>query len=306
MEECPSKQHRTQNRVWRQQWWMAYEQAKYGDGCCLVVEPYPTLCNPMDCSLLCSSVHGISQARILEWVAISFSRASSQPRDQTQVSCLADGFFTTEPPGKILNRVIEPPKGFYQGEYLIVFVFWEINSEIVNCRLFTWTGGVWETREWVIREIWETSKGVMVVDLSMVMAERWREESHLGDRTCQTCWLTKWLIVKKERKRPRMTSRRGFKSVNLALRSITQWKKHLRTSPLHNMAPASLLYLEDNSFWGRPQELSGNYTDFFHKWIGSKLDSYSNWLKGKLLNCQARAHHGFYGLPWFIFPGEGS
>ena len=44
---------------------------------------------PMDCSLPVSSVHGISQARILEQVAISFSRASSPPRDQTQVSCKA-------------------------------------------------------------------------------------------------------------------------------------------------------------------------------------------------------------------------
>ena len=47
----------------------------------------PTLCDPMDCSLPGSSVHGIFQAIILEWVAISFSRASSQPRDQTHVSC---------------------------------------------------------------------------------------------------------------------------------------------------------------------------------------------------------------------------
>ena len=49
------------------------------------------------------SVHGIFQARILEWVAISFSRGSSQPRDQTWVSLspvLAGEFFTTEPPGK--------------------------------------------------------------------------------------------------------------------------------------------------------------------------------------------------------------
>ena len=44
------------------------------------------LCNPMDCSLPGSSIHGIFQARVLEWVAISFSRGSSQPRDQTQVS----------------------------------------------------------------------------------------------------------------------------------------------------------------------------------------------------------------------------
>ena len=56
--------------------------------CCLVTISCPTLCNPMDCSLPGSSVHGISQARILEWVAIPFSRGSSWPRDQTHVSCI--------------------------------------------------------------------------------------------------------------------------------------------------------------------------------------------------------------------------
>ena len=45
-----------------------------------------TLCNPMDCSLPRSSVHGVFQARVLEWVAISFSRGSSWPRDRTRVS----------------------------------------------------------------------------------------------------------------------------------------------------------------------------------------------------------------------------
>ena len=54
----------------------------------------------MDCSPAGFSVHGISQARMLEWVAISFSRESSLPRDRTHVSCLAGRFFTTEPPGK--------------------------------------------------------------------------------------------------------------------------------------------------------------------------------------------------------------
>ena len=53
----------------------------------------------MDCSPPGSSVHGISQARILEWVATPFSRGSSWPSDQIQVSCIAGGFFTTEPPG---------------------------------------------------------------------------------------------------------------------------------------------------------------------------------------------------------------
>ena len=54
----------------------------------------PTLCNPMDCSLPGSSIHGILQARILEWAAISFSRASSQPRDQILVSLIAGRRFT--------------------------------------------------------------------------------------------------------------------------------------------------------------------------------------------------------------------
>ena len=49
-----------------------------------------TLCDPMD-----DTVHGILQARILEWVAFAFSRGSSQPRDQTQVSRIAGSFFTS-------------------------------------------------------------------------------------------------------------------------------------------------------------------------------------------------------------------
>ena len=61
-----------------------------------------TVCDPADCSPSSSSVHGILQARILKWIAISSSR-SSWPRDWTQVSCLAGGFFTTEPPGKPTN-----------------------------------------------------------------------------------------------------------------------------------------------------------------------------------------------------------
>ena len=59
-----------------------------------------TLCDPMDCSPPDSSVHGILQARILEWVAISFSRGSSQPRDQTQVTHIVKDYLPTEPPGK--------------------------------------------------------------------------------------------------------------------------------------------------------------------------------------------------------------
>ena len=51
-----------------------------------VAQSCPTLCDPMDCSPPSFSIHGIFQAGVLEWVAISFSRRSSRPRDQTQVS----------------------------------------------------------------------------------------------------------------------------------------------------------------------------------------------------------------------------
>ena len=60
--------------------------------------------DPMDCSLPGSSVHGILQARIPEWIAIPFSRGSSWPRNQTRVSCIAGWFFTVWATRKPLNR----------------------------------------------------------------------------------------------------------------------------------------------------------------------------------------------------------
>ena len=70
----------------------------------LVTQSCPTLCNPMDYSLPRSSVHGILQARILEWVAMYSSRGSSQPRNQTGVSCIAGRYFLpAELPGKPLD-----------------------------------------------------------------------------------------------------------------------------------------------------------------------------------------------------------
>ena len=59
-----------------------------------VAQSCPTLCDPVDCSLSGSSVHGIFQARVLEWIAISFSRGSSRPRNRTRVSCIAGRRFT--------------------------------------------------------------------------------------------------------------------------------------------------------------------------------------------------------------------
>ena len=69
-----------------------------------VAQSCPTLCDPMD-----YIVQGILQARILEWVTFPFSRGSSQPIDPTQVSYIADRFFTTGPPGKP-NKYIKGPR----------------------------------------------------------------------------------------------------------------------------------------------------------------------------------------------------
>ena len=63
---------------------------------CICAHWCPTLCNPMDCNTPGSSVDGIIQARILKWIAISFSRGSSPPSDQTRLSCVSGiqgGFF---------------------------------------------------------------------------------------------------------------------------------------------------------------------------------------------------------------------
>ena len=69
---------------------------------CSLAKSCPTLCDYMDCGPPGSSVHEISQTRMLEWVAISFSRGSSRPRDRTHISCIsciAAEFFSAVPPG---------------------------------------------------------------------------------------------------------------------------------------------------------------------------------------------------------------
>ena len=63
-------------------------------GCLCPTEFVSDSCDPMDCSLLGSSVHGILQASVLEWFAISFSRGSSRPKNLTWVSCIAGRFFS--------------------------------------------------------------------------------------------------------------------------------------------------------------------------------------------------------------------
>ena len=86
-----------------------------------VSQSCPTLCNPVDCSLPASSLHGILQTRILEWVAISFARGSSRPSDQTQDSCIVGRHFN-------LWATREAWSQLKQDQELIV-------AQIMNCLL---------------------------------------------------------------------------------------------------------------------------------------------------------------------------
>ena len=89
-----------------------------------VAQSCPTLCDPMDCSLPGFSVHGIFQARVLEWVAISFSRGYSWPRDWTQVSCIAGRRFTLR---AVVIRI----------EHLnSIFFFFSLNTVLQTFALF--------------------------------------------------------------------------------------------------------------------------------------------------------------------------
>ena len=84
----------------------------------LVPQSHPTVCDLMDCRLPGSSLHGIFQGRILEWVDISFFRGSSQPRDQTWVPCIRDRFFIISATNYGTN---DPVQGYRQNTCNSVF-----------------------------------------------------------------------------------------------------------------------------------------------------------------------------------------
>ena len=73
---------------------LLYSTGSYIQCVALVVQSCSALCDPVDCTLVGSSVHGILQARVLEWIAIPFSIGTSQPRDRTLVSCITGRSFT--------------------------------------------------------------------------------------------------------------------------------------------------------------------------------------------------------------------
>ena len=108
----------------------------------LVTQSSLTLCDPLDCSLSGSSVHGILQARILEWVAIPFSRGSSRPRDWTQLSYTAGIFFTVWATREAHS---------YAYLWLVCWMVSLLKMEpclILSTYQNAWPGGVWSTRDW--------------------------------------------------------------------------------------------------------------------------------------------------------------
>ena len=103
-----------------------------------VAQSCPTLCDPMDCSLPGSSIHGIFQARILEWVAISFSRRSSRPRDWTWISCIVGRCFTVwatrEVPFKSVFCYRGPSQELRRVEEKNVFLHWyNLHKSLTDC-----------------------------------------------------------------------------------------------------------------------------------------------------------------------------
>ena len=110
----------------------------------LVALSCPTLCDPMDCSLPGSSVHGILQARILEWVAISFSRGSSQPRDWTLVSRLQADLLPPEWPGLlILLPAIFIPACASSPAFLKMYSAYKLNKQGDNIQPWRTPFPIW-------------------------------------------------------------------------------------------------------------------------------------------------------------------
>ena len=131
-----------------------------------VAQLCPTLCDPMDCSLPGSSVHRIFQARILEWVAISFSRRSSRPRDQTQVSHIVGRHFTVWATREVhcIGRWILNPWTTKEVPFIFIYFLaapdglWDLGPWQWKCQVLT-TGrpGDFQFLKALLRYNWHTA-----------------------------------------------------------------------------------------------------------------------------------------------------
>ena len=141
--------------------------------CCLVIKSCPTLCDPIDCSPPGSSVHEISQARILEWVAISFSGGSFWPKDRTWaswISCIGRQILyhciTREAP-QDLRAVMKPLKKHIQ-QSLIPTPYWplSIHQDLVFCvKIYKMPSGASLAVQWL--KLCLQMQGLQVWSLAM-------------------------------------------------------------------------------------------------------------------------------------------
>ena len=118
--------------------------------CSFVAKSSPTLCDPRYCRTPGSSVHGISQARILEWVAVSSSRTSSRPRDQTHVSCIGQ-WILYHWAITLLNRLFTSFPVQWSGEELLVL--WRFKT--------TFPGQILEVVLWQLSQFLQWSLGYL-------------------------------------------------------------------------------------------------------------------------------------------------
>ena len=123
---------------------------------CEVAQSYPTLCNTMDCSLAVSAVHGILQARILGWVAISFSRGSSRRWNWTWVSCVVGRWFTNWAMKLLLNLMAffcNFPATCDYSDFSATLevsslIMWIVNTDVAHF------SGVWNKKGWNLLKKW--------------------------------------------------------------------------------------------------------------------------------------------------------
>ena len=123
-----------------------------------VAQLCPTLCHPMDCT-----VHGILQARILEWAAFLFSRGSSEPRDWTLVSWIAGGFFTSWATREArLKKEALLNSGLWNKDFLmwVIFSLFEfVTILFLFCVLVFWPHSMWDLNSSIRDQIYTSCFG---------------------------------------------------------------------------------------------------------------------------------------------------
>ena len=128
-----------------------------------VAQSCPTPCDSVDCT-----IHGVLQARILGWFAFPFSRGSSQPRDWTQLSCIAGGFLRAEPQGK--------PKNTGMGSLSLlqqIFPTQELTQGLLNCKQILYQLNYWGILLHLIcQQIWNSAVAIGLEKLSSSPKER--------------------------------------------------------------------------------------------------------------------------------------